>query len=477
MKTNAPLSQERVFQSFHDATPQALQLLSIRNCLRSLAKLSVYVGYADVDSLHRKLVMKSLRGSLLLYCYSKDRDNEILSALKDFNAKEALRILVPTVACVTSSDSMKIKRNAISVANTFLKDFNSASSLNIIGADLTASRLRSTTIESVGRHIWYGSGSAEHQELIQKLSKHENWSFWERWLSGEGTTGQRALQFLKKVALISDQDWNQGPAHIAAKIREIEAQLLGEQSHLAETLEYDPETDKVHVHHIPVQEPAHVDALLDAVEDTLEIACLKPNSPSPDEGIYASLHVMLDRRRDKPQSIEITCSRAASELRRMIDIGDLPNDSNQTGLLSAVEELGRGVRAHHPDVAAYRNRMVEQSIGEMNKSDCEQLFALQELVEQVGDDDFIEETQEDVVALTADRSFTLQGHAPRVGPVDAAARLAHRAVGLQDIIRELCQKGSKVFDSPEVKTLRLLGLGAAVVTTSIAIFVAMFGIL
>jgi hypothetical protein len=80
--------------------------------------------------------------------------------------------------------------------------------------------------------LWYGDPPnwfIAAEVVFQRfwLKKPENWDFWLRWW--DGVTAGKPLDWdlQKQVALIPRDDWQKGPEHIAALIRNIEAGFAG----------------------------------------------------------------------------------------------------------------------------------------------------------------------------------------------------------------------------------------------------------
>lgn len=75
--------------------------------------------------------------------------------------------------------------------------------------------------------------------------EYATWSFWARWWGGakNGTPLDWDLQ--TEVARIEDEEWEQGPEHIAGVIAGIEAEFLAERTKLGETLFLNDETGKL----------------------------------------------------------------------------------------------------------------------------------------------------------------------------------------------------------------------------------------
>lgn len=96
---------------------------------------------------------------------------------------------------------------------------------------------------------------AEHfWAAFKEFSDHyPEWSFWRDWYQGFLDDKPLDWELQRRVALVSDTEWEQGPAQIAAKIEDIKAALLADKVPLAETADLNPVTNLFHVAPIPVQ--------------------------------------------------------------------------------------------------------------------------------------------------------------------------------------------------------------------------------
>ena len=164
---------------------------------------------------------------------------------------------------------------------------------------------------------------------------------------------------------------------------------------------------------------------------------------------------MITRYGNDPQQAELTLTTVAKSLRRQIhDSRDLPDNEDNLALLEAVEEGVRGIRANHPEVAANREQLAQQAMHDLSAEDKQVLEQAQPLLIAISEGAMAEDFAEDIPELINDAALPLPNGAPPVPGADATTRIFSRVSKMA-----LSEQGAKVFDSNEVKSLRLAHLG------------------
>ncbi len=132
----------------------------------------------------------------------------------------------------------------------------------------------------------------------------DKWGFWARWYEGmlNGTPLPWDLQ--EQVALIEDEDWEKGAAHVARLIRDIEAEFLAEKLPQAEAMEFDLETGRFDVTPIPLNELTLVETTLRQVEFALSVALKSNCGLNTSCTAYLYIEHTLKNSRDDPNAIE-----------------------------------------------------------------------------------------------------------------------------------------------------------------------------
>ena len=164
---------------------------------------------------------------------------------------------------------------------------------------------------------------------FEKLSDHwerepEVWGFWKRWYQGHLDGKPLDWELQKAVALIPDADWAQGAAHIAEKIREIEAEFLAKKLPQAETIEQDPETGLFFSVPRDPKNPPLLAATLSQVEDALSDCLENPSNGLNEAGREARvLRRTIAKYGNDPQRVEMDLTSVHAGLIRQIACDDL----------------------------------------------------------------------------------------------------------------------------------------------------------
>lgn len=304
--------------------------------------------------------------------------------------------------------------------------------------------------------------------FMAHLASDPHWSFWADWFQGflDGKPLDWELQ--RRVALIADSDWEQGPAHIATKIEAIQAAFLLEKLPLAERLELNPDTGGFRVVPIAVQNAPLVGAILARVADAVEDALGGGNGLREDSREVRVLTRALQRFGNDPQRLEMDFTSVAIGLRRQIEqSGELPASEDNLAVLEAVEEGARGLRAAHPEVAANRVLLAERVSRVLTADEKARLAEAQPVLEALSEGIQAEDFASDIVALINDAVLPLPTGAPRLPGADASARLFNRAAKMSQLWPSLLETGAAWHDSRAHKLVKV-GFTAASVTSLLA---------
>lgn len=302
------------------------------------------------------------------------------------------------------------------------------------------------------------------EEFRIHASKHAEWAFWAEWYQGFVDGKPLDWELQRRVAVIDDAIWEQGPEAVAAAIDKVKAEMLSEKLPMAEIIEVNPDTGKFRAVPIPIQNQPHMSALLNQVEDALEDCLGGHNGLRETAGDVRKLNRALGKYREDPQNAELTLSTVAGSLRRQIhESRELPDNEDNLALLSTVEDAVRGIRAEHPDVEENRLKRASLAVQELPEEDKALLRDALPVLEELSDDPLGEDFSEDFEEMLSPRL-----HNDAVGPVPDLPECAkplmgeYRAFSRISKFALLMEKGAKIFDSKEIKSARLAHLGYTV---------------
>ncbi|MCP4818227.1 MAG: hypothetical protein GY883_03505 [Shimia sp.] len=268
------------------------------------------------------------------------------------------------------------------------------------------------------------------------------------------------------MALIDDVIWEAGPEADAKEIARIEAEHLSKKLPLAEKITLNEDTGKFSVEPIPVENAPLMTALMARISDEFEDALSGHNGLSETSGDGRRIQRATTRYANNPQQAELTLTTVAKSLRRQIhETSELPDSPDNVALLEAVEDGVRGIRANHPEVAANREQLAQQTLREIAPEDREMLEKAAPVLSAISEGDLAQDFAGDIPELINDALLPLPSGAPRLPGADASTRIFSR-VSKMALVAEKVEKGlakgAQFFDSDLVKTIRLTGLGIGV---------------
>lgn len=243
------------------------------------------------------------------------------------------------------------------------------------------------------------------------------WSFWRRWYQGflDGQPLDWGLQ--TEIALLPNADWKQGAAHIAEKIREIEARRLRDASVIAEIVWFDEAAGRFDVRPTEVRRPDVLRLAVQRVEDAFEDALTLGRGQHVRETSAEAfvLRRVFDRYRDDPQRVEMDFVDIAALVARHIGSGEYPDSPELQMLVNVLTVAASEIRVAHPDVRETRERLDGQSdIEPLTEAQQETLAAALPVLRAITSAGLGEGLAEDVGELVGARLLPVPDHAPRL---------------------------------------------------------------
>lgn len=320
--------------------------------------------------------------------------------------------------------------------------------------------------------IWLPGTQGEIQDapefLVKILKEKGEWQFWGDWYAGILAGKPLDWELQIRVAKIPEAIWNAGPEIVAREIKLVEAAYLSEQFPLAETIELNRGTRKFYAVPIPFENAPYMSALLSQIGDALEDCLGGHNGLSGASSDVKKLNRVLTKYHDDPQNAELTLTRVAGSLRaQLYESRELPDNEDNLGLLNAVEEGVRGIRANHPEVAANREQLAQQAFQALEPEEKKKLEEALPVLAEITDPNLAEDFEQDIPELINDALLPLPDGVPPLPGADVATRVFSR-VSKMALVWEKYEKakraGAEAWDSDLVKTLRLAGFAIGGVT-------------
>ena len=303
------------------------------------------------------------------------------------------------------------------------------------------------------------------------------WGFWKRWYQGMVDGHPMDWELQRRVALIPDAVWQDGPAAVAAEIARIEAEFLAEAVPQAERAEVDAATGKVRFVPIPVENPRLLGAVLGQVADALDDALSNPSNGLSERSREAKvLRRTVLRHGNDPQRIEMDFVSVHAGLARQIVTGELPPSEENLALQAALEEGARGIRATHPDVAENRAILTRQAVVEMPQEAVEEILAAAPVLAAISVPDLADELAEDAAeieerwskSMVMRRTLGPAARNPGLAACDAEVRLFSRVAKIGILLRKTPDLVHRIDQSTGYKAARILTTVAGIVTIGIA---------
>lgn len=412
----------------------------------------------------------------------------IMTCLRDLVALSALRRLGTEEArhtCLEKSYFSRLgrgKRIKLDESYTIFLGWSQAvaektGNLPTLLAKLREVHANSNLLEVIQSYVGYSDGRVlgelDHLPLNGDLSvtwsrlkesslRAPEFGFFIKFFESEMGEGRLDPNLLHSVASVVDGDWEAGPMQMAERIAAIEADYLSEKTKLQETIELTPETGLCRVVTAEVQNPALTAALLSRVADCLDDALSGNNGLTPMSREVKTLRRTIEKYGNDPQRMELDFTSVSVSLRRQIhDTGELATSEDNLALLEATEEGARGIRANHPEIAENRNRLAQQALTEMNREDLEFLEEARPVLVALSEGQMAEDFARDIPQLINDALTPLPSGAPPLPGADEATRIFYRAsrmATLYDAYQRTVVRGASIFDSPDIKTIRLVGV-------------------
>lgn len=294
--------------------------------------------------------------------------------------------------------------------------------------------------------------------------------FWRDWYQGflDGKPLDWELQ--RRVALIPDDDWEKGPAHIADVIADIQAEFLASKLPQAESVEFDFEDGKFFVQPTPLTNPDLLGATLSHIQDVLDDALANPsNGLNENSRETRVLKRVFTKYGNDPQRIELDLTSVHMGLTRQIVSQDLPPSEENLSLQSAVEQGAQAVRATHPDVADNRRILSNQALREITAEQKETLRQALPVLRAISSADLAEEWDQDIPALINDAIGPVSGTAPRLPGADEATRIFSRVSKIAILWRKTPEIVKRIKSSPGYAAAEIVLTVSGIIALGIAV--------
>lgn len=330
---------------------------------------------------------------------------------------------------------------------------------------ITSQRI-ATPREILTSPVWEGTHEpAGLEKGIEKIlglfgATPDIWQFWNNWYLTMIRTGEPDWAMSRKVALIPDGIWDEGPGAVAREIERIEALLAAKRDEekqneidpqdvvdalpLAEAIAFD-ENSEAYAVPIQMERQDLLSRTLARVSDAIKVVLSSSNN-----GLHEGSHEIrilsraIDRYSNDPARIEMDFVSAHATLTQQMLRDYIPTSSENLALQSSLEEGARAIRATHPEVAENRALLTGQSLREMSVNERAKIADAVPVLEAIAREDLAEDFKVDTLVLIADRNapssapltgliaFPEYRHAPLPEEVRFFSRIAKIRIKLKE---------------------------------------------
>lgn len=198
---------------------------------------------------------------------------------------------------------------------------------------------------------WFTSADAK-MRAIWDAEGAERWGFWTRWWDGVLSGKQLDWDLQRRVALIPEDIWQQGPDAVAREIATLIEKLALDKTWNAERIEVNPQTGRLHL--VPESDlPSDIAAY--ARRKMAKALALFGDEPGNKyTGLAPAQRVLrsaLDDAANLPMELFDACasaSRLTVDLARQGDCPTPEQDALVQDFLTRVREAGADIHAHDP---------------------------------------------------------------------------------------------------------------------------------
>lgn len=310
-----------------------------------------------------------------------------------------------------------------------------------------------------------------HPAFTKRLSQNSDWSFWRQWYVAMWDGTFENWDLAHEVAKIETEVWEgeDALAQVAARIREIEAELLKERVPQAEQMLFDEASKRFTIEPLEIAKPDLLGATLSQLEDALEDALADLSNGLQETSREARvIKRTISKYGNNPQQIEMGCVSAHAGLTRQLVSQELPWSEENLALQSALEEAAVGIRATHPDVAENREILTRQKFAELSQPQKEELAEGLPLLVAISDAALADDWSHDVPALINTSVGPLPSGAPALPGMDEANRIFSRAAKISVWLR-MSKIVHAIDGSAGYKAARIVATVASFVTIGLTL--------
>ena len=370
MNNSVEITSQDQFKDWLEQQPAEIcQAIACRASLRSLPELMRLTDHNPIFRADTTMILASLRATLLSGVSSMrpppDR-SELGSAFSA--ATSAARSAHSEAFSSTSSvaDSGADHAAAATYSSAFSATRSAAHSVSHSAAApaLAAGSALSAAYADTSLQIpnmfhaqlWPDPTEIGHllrylEEFRIHASKHAEWAFWAEWYQGFVDGKPLDWELQRRVAVIDDAIWDQGPEAVAAAIDDIKADMFAEKLPQADKVSFDPDKAVFEATPEPLNANSLLETTLNQVAFAQKIAAQSNCGFNSNCVAWQYIDYTLEDCREDANAIEQNLEIARSDIVEGLSNGTYFEDAKLSALEQVLDRAVTDLRANHPDVA------------------------------------------------------------------------------------------------------------------------------
>ncbi|WP_282091148.1 hypothetical protein [Epibacterium ulvae] len=188
-------------------------------------------------------------------------------------------------------------------------------------------------------------------DAFDALSQIPDWSYWRDWYQGFLDGKPRDWELQRRVALIADSIWEEGPEAVAREIERIKAEWLAEQLPQADKVRFDHESGLFETTSIPLKAEKLVETTLKQVAFARSVAANSNCGFNSSSTAWLYIDHTLENCRDDPNAIEQNFDIARKDILDGLANQTYSEDAKLAALEQVLDRAVTDLRANHPEVA------------------------------------------------------------------------------------------------------------------------------
>ena len=323
MASAANITNKQSFEAWLEAQPHAVAVQVVhRAAMRVLPR-----DWAEFRKPHHDI--QALRCCLVSGVAGKRPSPEVANAAKDAaetnNAIFAAYSAVFAAKDVHDVSDLNAAPASVIVAAANVADVDSWEALQQDALAVEAGQQLDAT------PLWPGGANplAEQWRKVRADwdARGPEWRFWIDWYEDALAGRPPDWAMLEEIALLPDEDWQKGAAHVNARIADIRTKYAIKNTPNAEVMSVNPETGRLRVDPISEMPPDHLADAVDKLRDAVALFDFDTDTGNQFRAIKSEWGIVkkaVDQYAARPRMLYSACQRVIKRLTTKVENGECP---------------------------------------------------------------------------------------------------------------------------------------------------------